>query len=448
MITPLMESPLVNIPALLLEREDMDAGVVSQIRDGLSESTMQYASLKESAQKLDFQLSEGKGNKAMLKLKAGIAWYLVGYPNRASELLSDVQTPLGKFYLGLAYVATNNYGEAYKAFDSAGKAGYAASQVEIQKAGALRGKGDTEKAQSILDSLEEYVHGTPEYLYQYGELLIANGMENQAIGYFERTLDADPRHAGALFQLAYHNDKYGNDDEAISLYERCLENPPPRLGTLINLGILYEDHEKYDRAVKCFEKVLEIFPNHPRARLYFKDALHSRKQFFDEDAQKRNDSYMQILEVPVSDFELSVRSRNCLKKMDIHTLGDLVNTSEQQLLASKNFGETSLHEIKEMLTMKGLHLGQGLESKPKRIQFQINPEELTPEEQAMYSRPVSDLNFSVRARKCMNRLGITTIGELVAHSGDELLESKNFGVTSLVEVRDKLTGIDMKLRGD
>src|SRR5438034_8316315 len=54
------------------------------------------------------------------------------------------------------------------------------------------------------------------------------------------------------------------------------------------------------------------------------------------------------LEIPVTDFELSVRSRNCLRKMNIRTLGDLTRTTEAALLASKNFGETSLSEIKEI----------------------------------------------------------------------------------------------------
>ena len=48
----------------------------------------------------------------------------------------------------------------------------------------------------------------------------------------------------------------------------------------------------------------------------------------------------------------------------------------------------------------------------------------------------------------MVRLGLTTIGELLRKSGDDLLESKNFGVTSLNEVRDKLSQLNLKLRGD
>ena len=57
----------------------------------------------------------------------------------------------------------------------------------------------------------------------------------------------------------------------------------------------------------------------------------------------------------------------------------------------------------------------------------------------MLNKPVSELNLSVRARKCMNRLGIATLGELVQRTADELLEAKNFGMTSLNEVREKLS---------
>ena len=68
--------------------------------------------------------------------------------------------------------------------------------------------------------------------------------------------------------------------------------------------------------------------------------------------------------------------------------------------------------------------------------------------QALLNKPISELSLSVRARKCMIRLGISTIGELIRHTGDELLECKNFGVTSLNEVREKLAAHRLKLRGE
>ena len=116
------------------------------------------------------------------------------------------------------------------------------------------------------------------------------------------------------------------------------------------------------------------------------------------------------------------------------------------MLASKNFGETSLVEIKEMLASKGLRLGQLAAERHAADIFE--PESLSADEQALLAKPISELNLSVRARKCMIRLGINTIGDLVRRTGDDLLECKNFGVTSLNEVREKLTVMNLKLRGD
>lgn len=440
--------PLINVTALLLEREDMDAGVVQQLKTALAESPKQYTTLREATAKLEENLERGKGDPAKLQLKIGIASFLVGKMDRASEMLSNAKTALGQFYYGLTLIEQGKFANAIDALTAAGKTGYAASEVALHKASAQRGLGQYDEALKTLQSLEGYVHKSAEYLYQYGAILNATGEVEKAIPYLEQAVTADPRHAGALFSLAYHNDMNGNDDEAISLYERCLHLPPARVGTLINLGILYEDAERYDKAAFCYDQVLKVYPNHARARLFYKDASASRSQNYDEDAERRSDRYNAVLDIPVTDFELSVRSRNCLKKMNIRNLGDLTMCTEQQLLASKNFGETSLSEIKTMLTMKGLRLGQGLEQQQKRSHMSFNPEEYSPQEQALFTKPVSELNLSVRSRKCMNRLGIGTIGELIAHTGDELLECKNFGVTSLVEVRDKLKALGLKLRGD
>ena len=99
--------------------------------------------------------------------------------------------------------------------------------------------------------------------------------------------------------------------------------------------------------------------------------------FYDEDAQRRRDRLSQVLSVPVTDFELSVRSRNCLQKMGVMTLGDLARTTEAELLASKNFGETSLVEIRDMMASKGLQLGQmALEQREPEPLFE--PESMTP----------------------------------------------------------------------
>ena len=120
--------------------------------------------------------------------------------------------------------------------------------------------------------------------------------------------------------------------------------------------------------------------------------------------------------------------------------------SEQELLAGKNFGETSLLEIRELLAAHGLRIGMNLHKVHARDSYV--DQSLTAEEQAALNRPIADLNLSVRSRKCMNRLAIQTIGQLISRTPDELLASRNFGVTSLNEIRLKLGEMSMKLRND
>ena len=116
------------------------------------------------------------------------------------------------------------------------------------------------------------------------------------------------------------------------------------------------------------------------------------------------------------------------------TLGDLTETTEQELLSSKNFGETSLVEIREMLTSKGLELGMFANQK-REEETPYDPDSLSADERALLDRPISDLNLSVRARKCMVRLGLTTIGELVRRTGDDLLESREEGELYVFRIR-------------
>jgi len=63
---------------------------------------------------------------------------------------------------------------------------------------------------------------------------------------------------------------------------------------------------------------------------------------------------------PVDELELSVRAAHCLKAANIHTIGDLVVRSEQEMLQFPNFGKKSLDEIKVILQSMDLALGMKL----------------------------------------------------------------------------------------
>jgi DNA-directed RNA polymerase subunit alpha len=436
----------VGVKEIVISGSPFGYAEVEQIQQAVAEDFSRYKLLREAVQELEQATATTPANN----LRLGVAYYLLGRYRLATDALSHADSAHGmaQYFLGKAQFAQENYQQAIQAYAAAAKAGFSGDLCSLAKAEAQRYSGDAKGSLQTLDNLSGAVEQTAEYLYQRGSTVAAlGGNPTEVVALFERAQSVDPRHPGALFGLASENDRRGNDEVALRMYEQATSRLPAHVGALLNLGILYEDRSQFENARRCYQRILDVYPNHPRARLYFKDAQASSDMYYDEDAQRKRDRLSQILSVPVTDFELSVRSRNCLQKMGIMTLGDLSMTTEQELLASKNFGETSLVEIKEMMHSKGLELGQ-FSNEKHRVESELEPQNMSPDEQALLGKPIADLNLSVRARKCMMRLGVATIGELVRRTGDELLECKNFGVTSLNEVREKLTAHGLKLRGD
>lgn len=70
----------------------------------------------------------------------------------------------------------------------------------------------------------------------------------------------------------------------------------------------------------------------------------------------------QLLAKSLEDFDLSVRTANCLKNASIQTLKDLVSKSEKDILEIKNFGKKSLEELQELLARLGLSFGMNVSS--------------------------------------------------------------------------------------
>ncbi|MFM1822611.1 MAG: DNA-directed polymerase subunit alpha [Planctomycetota bacterium] len=74
-------------------------------------------------------------------------------------------------------------------------------------------------------------------------------------------------------------------------------------------------------------------------------------------SNEQDDEIIRKLRMPVSELELSVRASNCLETAKIRTVGELVQRTEDDLLAVRSFGKTSLREVKNELEKIGLHLG-------------------------------------------------------------------------------------------
>jgi DNA-directed RNA polymerase subunit alpha len=379
-------------------------------------------------------------------LKLGMCHLLLSDPEQAARwLLKAKAGGQRSYYLGLAYRERKLYAESAAEFEKAAQQGWDPQHCHYQQAESLFLLGRHDKVEEMLGEVPPDGPAAADWHYLRGRLEQEKGDVDSAVDHYEKALEQDGEHAQAMFHLGYLLDLHGSDERALDLYETCVELPFVHLHALMNLAVIYEDRCEYERAADCLERILEVDPNNARAQLYLKDVLAARDMYIDEQEIKELETRNAVLDIPVTDFELSVRSRNCLKKMSILTLGDLLRTTEEKLLAYKNFGETSLREIRAMLAQKGLSLGQYAHEKtvPQPPAVPANVPQGDPE---VLGRPAATLQLSVRSRKCLQALGVTTIGELVGKTESELLGSRNFGQTSLGEIKGRLAELGLSLR--
>jgi DNA-directed RNA polymerase subunit alpha len=386
------------------------------------------------------------GRKNYLALGAALA--ALGRYRQAAETLEKADDSKEK-HLELAFCLrkTGQYDKAIESLDKAAKAGADVLAVNCAKASVWRLKGDFASAAKVLAACENYQKVSALYHYTIGRCLQAQGQYDAAIENYQTAVEIDPLFSKALFHLAFLLDIRGDEQAAIDYYKQLVgSGGTVYAGTLLNLAILYEDGGEYDKALKCVEQVLKFHPNNLRAILFKKDIESSKTMLYDEETEKTKDQRNRILETPISDFELSVRSRNCLRKMNINTIGDLLRITEVELLAYKNFGETSLSEIKNTLESRGLRLGMAIEGKTPLPVIQETQETESDIDPELLNKSLADFEMSVRSRKCLGYLNIRTIGELILKTEAELLGVKNFGVTSLTEMRQILEKFGLSLR--
>ncbi len=104
-------------------------------------------------------------------------------------------------------------------------------------------------------------------------------------------------------------------------------------------------------AAKLLVDHFEIFIN-------FEGDLETAEEVIHDEERQRIGN---ILRMRVDELELSVRSSNCLRMANIHTISDLVRNKESEMLKYKNFGRKSLVELNEVLSSMGLSFGMNVD---------------------------------------------------------------------------------------
>jgi len=430
----------------LLQAETFDRSTFNRLLAMVYSSPQTREQFVQFAGALEAKLRAQDSPDAAEALKLAMSYCLLGRHEEALEWFPrgrDVKER--RYYAAECLRALGRVEEAMVEYERAANRGWDALDSQLRQVECCRLAGDLTRAEKLLSALAGQGANSAEWHYQYGCLLEKQGQNLDAISEFDRAITIDENHTAAIFRLAYALDLRGEDERAIELYQRCVSRPPVHLNALMNLAVIYEDLGRYDDALACLKQVLATNPNHARARMFLKDVQASQRMYIDEDQERVRERRSAVLDIPVTDFELSVRSRNCLKKMNITCLGDLLRITEADLLAYKNFGETSLTEIKAMLAQKGLRLGQLVEEQ-RQVRRNELPSASPRISHEILNKPVSELDLSVRSRKCLQRLNITTLGELASRTEAELLGMRNFGQTSLTEIKERLAEYGIQLR--
>lgn len=440
---------VVVVKELLAERvtkKDFSLEEMLKLKTAARQVKAERQALEQIQRDFTAQYADGLGTDAAVR-RGFIAWALRDH-DAAREVLSGAKgKPEARLLLGWIAeeqgdldVALDLFSQAAKRLSDPTPASTAAIRVLIQG-------GRIGEAEKQLAALEKRGPEHPEVHYLRGRLLEREYRLSEATEAYAAALDLDPNHHPAAFRLALIYDQRGNEDAALEFYQRCAGEQGTYVGAAMNLGLLYDEREEYEKAMACFQDVLGHEPNNSRAKLCYKNAEASLDMYYDEAQRKEQERMDQILRTPITDFEFSVRSRNCLSKMDIHSLEDLVQKSEPEMLAYKNFGETSLREIKEVLGAKGLRLGMRREETERtKKRERLKSLQQIGADSELLMKPISELDLGVRSKKAMTTLSIQTIGDLVTHTEAELLAVKNFGQTSINEVKQKLAEMNLTLK--
>jgi len=394
------------------------------------------------------QLESNAGKtSAKAALAVGTGLFILGRDAEAVARLEKADDCKEKFtYLAIALRRLGRFDEAIENLDKSLQHGAKALNVSLEKAATYRAASNFDAADEELKSCANFERVSADYHYELARLEESRGLYDQAIDNYKIALELSPNCQKALFRLAYRYDLSGYDETAIEYYNRIAVGSPVYVNALMNLAVLYEDRGDYEKGSQCVGMVLKHHPNHKRAILFKKDIESSKTMFYDEEKEKTRDRKVRVLETPISDFELSVRSRNCFRKMNIQTLGDLMNITEAELLSYKNFGETSLKEIKIILESKGLQLGGAVAESQQDVPAGDEDQETESANEAILAKPVAELRLSARAGSCLQKLEIRTLNDLVRKTDAELLGCKNFGVTSLNEIKKALANVGLSLR--
>jgi len=399
-----------------LGRENFDE-LVRHVYD--SYSSVDFADTRIRELEAQVEGASGEEQRSLLE-KLGTLHFARGNYAAAAEQLEKVRTrKTAAHFLGRAYLELGREREAIEYLDK-GRSGQEDQETDVLMIEAYCNLREYEPAEELLKRLPDDEGACADVLYARGRVAEVQGEYGRAIEHFEAALEREPEHTRSLFRLALNCDLNGEDDRARELYERCVNLQPTYVGALINLGVLCEDHGDYERAINCYKRVLAIEPTHKQAQLYLKDAESSLTMYVDVSKPQRLRTMDEI-------FGL--------------TEGDLEESGMTPAPAARDNAADD-REVQDLLARY-----QATGARTGRAISALEAGEDIPVQERL-NMSAEELELTTRSRKCLERLGVTTVGQLIQLSTKQLLAVPNFGATSLKEIETKLGALGLSLKDD
>ena len=158
-----------------------------------------------------------------------------------------------------------------------------------------------------------------------------------------------------------------------------------------------------------------------------------------------------LQQTPVKRIPCSVRTQNVIARLELQTLAELVQFSPNQWLRFRNFGRTSLAELRKRLTEFITNPTQFDKTedteipRPQTYKVQILKTEVSAETwEILQNTPIHQFTWIARTENVIRAQGLETLAELAAMPAAEWLKLKNFGRKSLTEIQEKVKEIIAK----
>ena len=229
------QTPDFDLKQVVLYNGAFGPREIEKLTSVISRDFTQFELLKEAVSELETKDELSPASQVRL----GVCLFLVGrFLDAMAALKKGDGSALAQFYIAKTNFVRKEYDQALKGFDLSQKAGYNVDSCALGRAEVYRYLGQPEKGLAELDKLSGAVEQTADYLYERGATVSSIGINpTEAIALYERAVNTDKNHPGALFGLALESERRGFDQDALDLYKRAVTHFPAHVGVLINLGV-------------------------------------------------------------------------------------------------------------------------------------------------------------------------------------------------------------------